>query len=119
VVTKQPDLDERLRNLAAHPSHASLSDLYAGLREAIGIIDQQRVEIDRLHLSEESWNKEAERHERDHRAHYQTREELRAANQVLREIAIHLHSMCERGTGTRNKVLDGLLGRAIAEGKDL
>lgn len=65
-------------------------DGHPDLHAAPGVLDyivaaQPRVvlelldEIDRLRASEESWEKEAERHERDHRTHYEERETLRAA----------------------------------------
>lgn len=51
--------------------------------------EQLRVEVERIRRSEESWNKEAERHERDHQAHYAEREQLRT------EIALSHDSICK------------------------
>jgi hypothetical protein len=51
------------------------AEFVAAARDAVpALLD----EVDRLRLSEASWSKEADRHERDHRAHYEERERLRA-----------------------------------------
>ncbi len=48
------------------------------LVQLLAEFDRSKTEVERLRLSEESWNKEAARHDRDHRAHYVERERLRA-----------------------------------------
>ncbi len=67
-------------------------------------------DLDLRHRSEESWNEEAERHERDHRAHYAEREALRAALHEVLEIAERLaHS-----PSTRERIIE--LRRRYEEG---
>lgn len=67
--------------------------------------EQLRVEVERLRKSEESWNKEAERHERDHRDHYAEREQLRTEIALSHEAIIKAVSKRDLFETTLHRIL--------------
>lgn len=70
------EIRDRLQHLSPSPASAVVAHAdIAALRE----------EVSALRLSEASWQKEAERHERDHRDHYEERERLRVEIEALQE----------------------------------
>lgn len=75
-------------DIQAIREHERLAPSAASARIARRDIEALLSEIELLRNSEESWNKEAERHNRDHRDHYEERELIRAELWAL-QAAVH------------------------------